>query len=636
MYQTLYRKYRSSNFSELIGQDHVVQTLTNAIQQKRLSHAYIFSGPRGTGKTSTARIIAKLVNQTTEHLDDCPICKRISEGTSVDVIEIDAASNTGVDHMRQLTDQTQFLPVESSIKVFIIDEVHMLSTGAFNALLKTLEEPPPNILFMLATTELHKIPATIQSRAQTLHFKLIDANQLSLHLQDICNKEEMTIEPAALKKLIQQSHGGMRDALSLLDQCMNVSQNNQISVSDISLILGTVNDDDLIEFLTCCFKKDQAAIHQIQNMMNAGVHINQFYDDIIILLNESLLGNDTRINQDKLLIAEWLLWFCEQLKSLKQVNNPGIVAVVQLFHRINYVTPQKNNQVQSPQSSSQKNKKPASSDPANNLNQSGAVLNQSNTVSNQITNQSAGISNNLNDVNAENQSISSETSNMASHNGASNRKVSKEELRQLVKKPVVNASAVSSTMNDNAKSSTPYSSERRPENSPNDMHSSMNENKSPNASSYSVRDAWSIVQQRASQEFKPLFPVIKGASVIEKNKGLYLILDQMYDFFSQKLSESKYQKWFLSQFKSLTDQSFDSWNVTTNLDDVHQLLDHSKTPSQELNEIGDVSLVSSSDSSASIESGSSNSLTVDETNKTSVKSKTVNQIVEMFDGHVLD
>ena len=225
MYQTLYRKYRSNTLTDLVGQQHVVKTLKNAMSLDRLSHAYIFSGPRGTGKTSTARILAKMVNATTEDINSCNICQKIATGNCVDVIEIDAASHTGVDHMRQLTDQVHFMPVEASVKVFIIDEVHMLSTGAFNALLKTLEEPPENILFILATTELHKIPATIQSRAQTLTFRPIKPSEIKAHIQFVCEQESVQIDDAALTKVIDHANGGMRDALSLLDQLISVSEN---------------------------------------------------------------------------------------------------------------------------------------------------------------------------------------------------------------------------------------------------------------------------------------------------------------------------------------------------------------------------------------------------------------------------
>ena len=258
-YQTLYRTYRSSDLSELVGQPHVVQTLQNARQSDRLAHAYIFSGPRGTGKTSTARILAKLINKTTDQIADCPLCRKIADGSCMDVVEIDAASHTGVDYMRQLIEQVQFLPVEAHYKVFIVDEVHMLSTAAFNALLKTLEEPPSQVLFILATTEYHKIPATIQSRSQTLHFKLIQPDDMAHHLTMILNKEDHTMDADAIKKVVRIANGGMRDALSLLDQLMSICTDRHITVSDVLFALGSVDDDQIELFLSQCFHADITA-----------------------------------------------------------------------------------------------------------------------------------------------------------------------------------------------------------------------------------------------------------------------------------------------------------------------------------------------------------------------------------------
>ena len=194
-----------------------------------------------------------MVNKTTDDVQECPLCQKISEGSCVDVIEIDAASHTGVDHMRQLTEQVQFLPVEAKVKVFIIDEVHMLSSGAFNALLKTLEEPPANILFILATTELHKIPATIQSILQTLHFRLLEEVQIRDHIRYVCDNESFTIDDQALTKLVQVSNGGMRDAMSLLDQLMSMTDNQTIELANITHLLGSLDHDALVLFLNQCF-----------------------------------------------------------------------------------------------------------------------------------------------------------------------------------------------------------------------------------------------------------------------------------------------------------------------------------------------------------------------------------------------
>ena len=331
-YQTLYRKYRSNDLNELIGQQHIIKTLTNAITHNRLSHAYIFSGPRGTGKTSTARILAKMVNQTNADMALCELCQKITQGSCVDVIEIDAASHTGVDYMRQLIEQVQFLPVEAKYKVFIIDEVHMLSTGAFNALLKTLEEPPQQVLFILATTELHKIPATIQSRAQTLHFRLLDSSVMKDHLANVCSLEGYTIDSQALEKVVNIANGGMRDGLSLLDQLMSVSENKAINVSDVSMVLGTVDDEQVISFLNKCFASDSTACNDLITMFESGVDVFQLYDDVIHYLHYHFLVNQTHsFKVSDTVISSWLKWFCDQLPYLKMANDPSISAQVALF-----------------------------------------------------------------------------------------------------------------------------------------------------------------------------------------------------------------------------------------------------------------------------------------------------------------
>ena len=331
-YQTLYRKYRSNDLNELIGQQHIIKTLTNAITHNRLSHAYIFSGPRGTGKTSTARILAKMVNQTNADMALCELCQKITQGSCVDVIEIDAASHTGVDYMRQLIEQVQFLPVEAKYKVFIIDEVHMLSTGAFNALLKTLEEPPQQVLFILATTELYKIPATIQSRAQTLHFRLLDSSVMKDHLAKVCSLEGYTIDSQALEKVVNIANGGMRDGLSLLDQLMSVSENKAINVSDVSMVLGTVDDEQIISFLNKCFASDSTACNDLIAMFESGVDVFQLYDDVIHYLHYHFLVNQTHsFKVSDTVISSWLKWFCDQLPYLKMANDPSISAQVALF-----------------------------------------------------------------------------------------------------------------------------------------------------------------------------------------------------------------------------------------------------------------------------------------------------------------
>ena len=224
-YQALYRTYRPQNFSEVAGQEHITKTLMNALKNDKISHAYLFSGPRGTGKTSIAKIFAKAVNcekaPTSDACCSCEICKGIAEGKISDVIEIDAASNNGVDEIRDLRERVKYVPSVCKYKVYIIDEVHMLSTSAFNALLKTLEEPPKHAIFILATTEIHKIPATILSRCQRFDFRAISTPDLIKRVSEVATKENIDITDEAIEVIALNAEGGLRDALSLLDQAIS-------------------------------------------------------------------------------------------------------------------------------------------------------------------------------------------------------------------------------------------------------------------------------------------------------------------------------------------------------------------------------------------------------------------------------
>ncbi len=282
---TFYRKYRSQNFNEICGQTHIVDTLKNAISNKRLSHAYIFSGPRGTGKTSIARIFAKAVNtfQEENQFDtlDNAICTRITKGLCVDIVEIDAASNTGVDNIRDLNDKVNFAPVECKTKFYIIDEAHMLSTGAFNALLKTLEEPPSHTIFVLATTEPHKIPITIHSRCQHLRFRNLTHSEIESQLRHICKEEQISISDEGLSIISQNSSGCMRDALSLFDQIYSF-KGNTISNTDILDILGAAKSDQVLLLFDSLFKKDNDKTHQLLNdIFSAGINPFQLIHDCI-------------------------------------------------------------------------------------------------------------------------------------------------------------------------------------------------------------------------------------------------------------------------------------------------------------------------------------------------------------------
>ena len=252
-YIALYRKYRPKTFDEVYGQSAIVQTLTNQIKSNRIGHAYLFSGPRGTGKTSISKIFAQAINCTSpvhgSPCGQCECCKMIQNNINVDIIEIDAASNNGVDNIRELIDESKYMPQYGAYKVYIIDEVHMLSSSAFNALLKTLEEPTKNVVFILATTEEHKVPPTIASRCQRHQFKLLDDDTLVLALQDICSNESINTEKQALQYIAKLAKGGLRDALSLLDQCASFYKN--IDMDSVYEVFGQVDDTTIAQIAEC-------------------------------------------------------------------------------------------------------------------------------------------------------------------------------------------------------------------------------------------------------------------------------------------------------------------------------------------------------------------------------------------------
>ena len=244
-YLVLARKYRPQTFSEVVGQEHVTKTLGNAFVQDRVHHAFLFCGPRGCGKTTTARILAKALNceqgETAEPCGECQACTSISGGTAVDYIEMDGASNRGIDAIRDLTDAVRYQPAVLRKKVYVIDEVHMLTTEAFNALLKTLEEPPPHVTFVMATTEPHKVPNTILSRCQRFDFKLVPSSRLAEHLQSTFDKEAIGIDAGAVNLLVRESGGSVRDALSLCDQVISYVGDESISESKVAEVLGVAD-----------------------------------------------------------------------------------------------------------------------------------------------------------------------------------------------------------------------------------------------------------------------------------------------------------------------------------------------------------------------------------------------------------
>ncbi|MFH0401885.1 DNA polymerase III subunit gamma/tau [Streptococcus sp. A23] len=304
MYQALYRKYRSQTFEEMVGQEVVATTLKQAIEQEKISHAYLFSGPRGTGKTSAAKIFAKAMNCPNqvngEPCNDCYICRAITEGSLEDVIEIDAASNNGVDEIRDIRDKSTYAPSLATYKVYIIDEVHMLSTGAFNALLKTLEEPTENVVFILATTELHKIPATILSRVQRFEFKSIKVTDIQGHLAAILTKEGLAFDSQALTVIARRAEGGMRDALSILDQALSLSPNQEITLAIAEEITGSISLKALDDYVTSLRQADSlGALSHLQTLFDQGKSMSRFATDLLHYLRDMLVvqtgGEDTHL-----------------------------------------------------------------------------------------------------------------------------------------------------------------------------------------------------------------------------------------------------------------------------------------------------------------------------------------------------
>ena len=292
-YQALYRKYRPKTFDDVYGQQIVVQTLKNVIKNNKLTHAYLFVGPRGTGKTSIAKIFAKTINCL--HPEDglscekCDICISNNSNENVDIIEMDAASNNGVDEIREIRNHITLLPTVSKYKIYIIDEVHMLTTGAFNALLKTLEEPPEHIIFILATTEPHKIPLTIMSRCQSFEFKPIPVATIKERLKYICAQENINIDDKSLNLIAEESNGGLRDAVSMLDQ-LNAYADGNIKYEDVLLLNGRINDDEIEKFMTKMVNDDLNSVFtKIESWQEEGKNFIYICEDFIRFLRNELI-----------------------------------------------------------------------------------------------------------------------------------------------------------------------------------------------------------------------------------------------------------------------------------------------------------------------------------------------------------
>lgn len=305
-YVALYRAYRPQKFKDVVGQEHIIKTLQHAIEMNKVAHAYLFCGPRGTGKTTLAKIMAKAMNcvhgPTIEPCCECEICKGIAKGTVSDVIEIDAASNNGADDIRALRDTVKFLPAQGKYKVYIIDEVHMLSNAAFNALLKTLEEPPKHVIFILATTEPYKLPNTILSRCQRFDFQSISTDNMLKRLHIVANEEKIKISDDALSQIATSAEGGMRDALSLFDQCISYSVNEEISLDDVLAVSGNISYLRIIELLNACISDNQTdAIMLLDKTLKEGKEVPRIANDLILFLRDALLYKNNAIIEDKLM-----------------------------------------------------------------------------------------------------------------------------------------------------------------------------------------------------------------------------------------------------------------------------------------------------------------------------------------------
>lgn len=321
-YLPLYRKYRPQKLEDIVGQAHIKQALSNAIDLNKISHAYLFTGPRGTGKTSTARILAKSLNckngPTKTPCEECESCKSITNTVPIDVIELDAASNRSVDDAREILEKVNYAPVQGKYKIYIIDEVHMLTKEAFNALLKTLEEPPKNVIFILATTESHKVLDTIKSRCQRFDFKRITISDIVEHLKKIAKKEGINISDSAISLIAKSSAGGMRDSLALLDQVSTMGATREITEDDINSLLGRLSFDSLLEIGTHIINSDgSSAIKSLEKIYNDGNEPIQILTNLMLFFKNLLIAK----NCDDKTTLELTGLTDEQLSCLKQIVN---------------------------------------------------------------------------------------------------------------------------------------------------------------------------------------------------------------------------------------------------------------------------------------------------------------------------
>lgn len=332
-YMALYRKWRPQDFSDLIGQEHISETLSNAINTGKVAHAYLFSGPRGTGKTSTAKILAKALNcehgPTPTPCNQCVCCQKINDGSFMDVFEIDAASNRGIDEIRDLRETVKFAPVDGKYKVYIIDEVHMLTTEAFNALLKTLEEPPSHVVFILATTEVHKVPITIQSRCQRYDFKRITKDDILKRLVMITDEMGLNADKDALSVIAIQADGGMRDALSLLDQCLAFTK-DELTVTQVRKVLGLVGHDWIWQITDALAQKDsQTILTVLDEVIAQGKEIKQLLNELVLHFRSIMLykASNKLLNLNMYFEDEEIL-----ARQAKSFTHEQIMQIIQKIH----------------------------------------------------------------------------------------------------------------------------------------------------------------------------------------------------------------------------------------------------------------------------------------------------------------